>query len=54
VIGEAPFDAGGVQLTVACALPATAVTAVGAPGADASDSPTTSGSWSLDRRASGW
>ena len=30
-MGLPPFEAGGVKLTVACALPATAVTAVGAP-----------------------
>ena len=32
MIGLPPFEAGGVKLTVAWALPATAVTAVGAPG----------------------
>ncbi len=32
VIALPPFDEGAVKLTVACALPATAVTAVGAPG----------------------
>ena len=32
VIVAPPFDAGGVKLTVACAFPLTAVTAVGAPG----------------------
>ena len=32
VIAEPPFDAGAVKVTVAWALPATAVTAVGAPG----------------------
>ena len=31
-IGLPPSDAGGVKLTVACALPAVAVTPVGAPG----------------------
>ena len=30
-----PVLAGAVKVTVACALPAVAVTAVGAPGADA-------------------
>jgi hypothetical protein len=33
VIALPPLDAGAVKLTVACALPPTAVTAVGAPGA---------------------
>ena len=32
VIVQPPFDAGGVNLTVACAFPAAAITAVGAPG----------------------
>ena len=32
VMGLPPFAAGGVKLTVACALPAVAVTPVGAPG----------------------
>jgi hypothetical protein len=32
VIAEPPFDDGAVQLTVACPLPAVAVTPVGAPG----------------------
>jgi hypothetical protein len=32
VITLPPFDTGGVKLTVACPLPLTAVTAVGAPG----------------------
>ena len=32
VIALPPFDAGGVKLTVACALPALAVPIVGAPG----------------------
>jgi hypothetical protein len=32
VIALPPFEAGGVKLTVACWLPAVAVTAVGAPG----------------------
>ena len=32
VIGEPPSDAGGVNVTVACALPAVAVPMVGAPG----------------------
>jgi hypothetical protein len=31
VIAEPPSDAGAVKLTVACPLPATALTAVGAP-----------------------
>ena len=31
-MGLPPFEAGGVKLTVACALPAVAVTFVGAPG----------------------
>ena len=35
VTGEPPLEAGGVNATVACALPATAVPMVGAPGADA-------------------
>jgi hypothetical protein len=35
VIGEPPSDAGAVKLTVACAFPAAALTAVGALGADA-------------------
>ena len=33
VITTPPFDTGAVKLMVACALPATAVTDVGAPGA---------------------
>ena len=33
MIAEPPFEAGAVKVTVAWALPATAVTAVGAPGA---------------------
>ena len=32
VIALPPFEAGGVKLTVACALPAVAVPIVGAPG----------------------
>ena len=32
VMGLPPFEAGGVKLTVACALPAVAVPIVGAPG----------------------
>jgi hypothetical protein len=32
VIAEPPFDAGATHFTVACALPAVAVTPVGAPG----------------------
>ena len=32
VIGEPPLEAGGVNATVACALPAVAVPIVGAPG----------------------
>jgi hypothetical protein len=32
VIGEPPFDAGAVNVTVACALPAVAVPMTGAPG----------------------
>ncbi len=32
VIGEPPLEAGAVKLTVACALPAVAMTPVGAPG----------------------
>src|SRR5260370_40582659 len=32
VIGDPPLEAGAVQVTVAWALPAVAVTAVGAPG----------------------
>ena len=32
VIGDPPFDAGGVNVTVACAMPAVAVPIVGAPG----------------------
>jgi hypothetical protein len=32
VIALPPFDTGAVQLTVACAAPAVAVTAVGGPG----------------------
>ena len=32
VIGEPPFDAGAVKVTVAWALPAVAVPMVGAPG----------------------
>ena len=32
VIALPPFEAGAVKLTVACALPAVAVAAVGAPG----------------------
>jgi len=32
VIGEPPVEAGGVNVTVACALPAVAVPIVGAPG----------------------
>ncbi len=32
VIALPPFEAGAVKLTLACALPATAVTPVGAPG----------------------
>jgi hypothetical protein len=35
VIALPPLDAGAVKLTVACAFPAVAVTAVGAPGTDA-------------------
>jgi hypothetical protein len=35
VIAEPPLDAGAVNDTVACALPAVAVTPVGAPGTDA-------------------
>jgi hypothetical protein len=31
-MGTPPFDAGAVKLTIACELPATALTAVGAPG----------------------
>ena len=33
MIGLPPFEAGAAKLTVACALPAVAVTLVGAPGA---------------------
>ena len=32
VIGEPPFEAGGVNVTVACALPAVAMPIVGGPG----------------------
>ena len=32
VMGLPPSEAGGAKLTVACALPATALTPVGAPG----------------------
>ena len=32
MIAEPPFDAGAVNVTVACALPAVAVAPVGAPG----------------------
>ena len=32
VIGEPPLEAGGVNVTVACLLPAVAVPIVGAPG----------------------
>jgi len=32
VIALPPFDAGGVKVTLACALPAVAVPIVGAPG----------------------
>jgi hypothetical protein len=32
VIGDPPFDAGGVKLTEACPLPAVAVPTVGVPG----------------------
>ena len=32
VIGDPPLDAGGVKAIVACALPAVALTIVGAPG----------------------
>ena len=32
VIGEPPFEAGGVKVTVACALPAVAMPIVGGPG----------------------
>lgn len=32
MIGEPPFDTGGKNPTVACALPAVALTASGAPG----------------------
>jgi hypothetical protein len=35
VMGTPPFVEGAVQLTVACAFPATAVTPVGAPGVPA-------------------
>ena len=34
VIGPLPTDAGGLKLTVACEVPANAVTEVGAPGAE--------------------
>ena len=32
VIGDPPFEAGGVKVTAACALPAAATTSVGGPG----------------------
>ena len=35
MIGEPPFDAGGVNATEACPLPAVAVPTVGVPGTDA-------------------
>ena len=35
MIALPPLEAGAVQETVACALPATAVTPVGAPGGEA-------------------
>ena len=35
MIGDPPFDAGGVKLTDACPLPATAVPTVGVPGTEA-------------------
>ena len=47
VTAEPPFDAGGVQVTVACPLPADAVTPVGADGAPAAVNPRTATIWAV-------